>query len=127
VYFLRFYPLPVYQVGITKGHSAVRIFHAVIRYFSIGAGNGDNVLLLEKVMPAAKEPGNVRLPFGKHRGEQIRNVPVGYLDWVLGVDLTGYPNLEDNIKAYLKTQAEYDKEPKDWKEGREDYNPDEDD
>jgi hypothetical protein len=67
------------------------------------------------------EPGNYRLTFGLHRGEQIRNVPVSYLDWMLDGDFP--QKTKDIIFAYLKTQAEYDKGPVDWKEGREDYDP----
>lgn len=66
------------------------------------------------------DPGENIINFGKHRGEKIRDVPIGYLDWLLGLDDLR-PGLRADIEAYLKTQAEYDAEPKDWKEGREDY------
>lgn len=64
------------------------------------------------------EPGEYKMPFGKHRGEKLSDIPIGYLDWLLGIDLQ--PETRTAIEAYLATQAEYDQEPKDWKEGRED-------
>lgn len=70
--------------------------------------------------------GDFVFPFGKHKGKPLRDIPIGYLDWALGLDDLNR-TLRDKINEYLKTQAEYDRQPKDWKEGREDYNPDEDD
>lgn len=64
--------------------------------------------------------GDSRMTFGKHQGERIRDVPVAYLDWLIGLtDLT--PWFRDEVMAYLKTQAEYDAmDGGDWKDGRED-------
>lgn len=72
----------------------------------------------------AMSVGDSRLTFGKHQGEKIRDAPIGYLDWLLGLtDLS--PWFRDEVAAYLKTQAEYDAMDgsRDWKEGREDYDP----
>lgn len=66
--------------------------------------------------------GDTILPFGKHKGQKLSEVPVRYLDWMLSIDLS--PQLRADIEAYLKTQAEYeqmDQTPRDWKEGREDF------
>ena len=71
------------------------------------------------------DPGDTIMPFGKHKGSRLRDIPIGYLDWLLGLDDLR-PQLRESIEAFLKTQAEYDREPKDWKEGREDYDPSED-
>lgn len=64
--------------------------------------------------------GATIFPFGKHKGSPLREIPVGYLDWALGIELS--PQLRVSIQSYLKTQAEYDqfKAESDWKEGRED-------
>ncbi len=62
--------------------------------------------------------GETIFPFGKHRGEKLKDIPVGYLDWALGIELRD--DLRNAIKAYLKTQAEWDAmDGTDWKEGRE--------
>lgn len=73
---------------------------------------------------ASADPGETTLKFGKHKGEKLRDVPVAYLDWLLGIDLRD--DLRADIESFLKTQAEYDQmdAPKDWREGREDYNGD---
>lgn len=66
-----------------------------------------------------------RMPWGKHKGETLSNVPTSYLDWLLGKD--DIPKvMREEITAHLSRQAEYDKEPKSWKDGREDYDPSED-
>lgn len=65
--------------------------------------------------------GDTILNFGKaHRGKMLRDVPVHYLDWIIGLDDLK-PELRESIRAYLKTQASYDAMGTDWKEGREDY------
>jgi hypothetical protein len=65
--------------------------------------------------------GETILDFGKeHRGKRFYDVPVSYFDWMLGLDNLR-PQLREKIVAFLKTQAEYDQQPKDWREGREDY------
>ena len=69
------------------------------------------------------DPGDFILRFGEHAGEKIRDVPVHYLDFVLGWPAL-YPDTKKAIETFLATQAEYDamdEEPKDWREGREDY------
>jgi hypothetical protein len=68
------------------------------------------------------DAGDTILRFGKYKGAKIRDVPVEYLDYLLGWDEL-YPSIRADIEAYLKTQADYDAMdgPKDWREGREDY------
>lgn len=53
------------------------------------------------------DPGNVTMNFGKHKGERLSEIPVGYLDWTLGLSNLN-PRLRTNIEAYLARQAEYD-------------------
>lgn len=67
------------------------------------------------------EPGNYILRFGMHSGEKLRDVPIEYLDYLLGWDGLR-AETRKAIEAYLKTQAEYDQmdDAPDWKEGRED-------
>jgi len=75
------------------------------------------------------KPAERKLTFGIHNGKQLQDVPLTYLDFLLGLSNLG-PSLRYDIEAYLKTQAAYDQlndTPKDWREGREDYNQDEDD
>ena len=47
-----------------------------------------------------------KMPFGKHKGQPLKEIPIAYLDWCLGIDLL--KSTRENIKAYLATQAEYD-------------------
>jgi uncharacterized protein (DUF3820 family) len=35
----------------------------------------------------AEGPGDVTLRFGQHRGKRLREVPVGYLEWLLTIEL----------------------------------------
>lgn len=65
--------------------------------------------------------GETKFPFGKHRGEKLKDIPVGYLDWALGIELRD--DLRTAIQEFLKTQAEWDAMDgtPDWREGREDY------
>lgn len=71
------------------------------------------------------KPGDFKMPWGKHAGEKLRDIPMSYLDWLLGLaDLN--KTIRKNVEGYLATQAEYDREPADWREGREDYDPNDD-
>lgn len=48
------------------------------------------------------------MPFGKHKGTPLADVPTDYLEWLLGRDLHGW--LEREVKAELvrRTQRQYD-------------------
>lgn len=46
-----------------------------------------------------------RLTFGKHKGERLADIPVKYLDWVLGEDFDA--GLLAKIKAHLETRPEW--------------------
>jgi uncharacterized protein (DUF3820 family) len=51
-----------------------------------------------------------RMPFGKHRGERLSDIPVGYLDWLIGEDWMDEPGkraLKADILAHLKTRADW--------------------
>ena len=41
------------------------------------------------------------MPFGKHRGKALNDVPLDYLDWLLDSQ-TLYPETRNAIKAYLE-------------------------
>jgi Putative quorum-sensing-regulated virulence factor len=47
--------------------------------------------------------GDMRIPFGKFRGQPIRDVPMDYLEWVLA-SVEGYPRLIRAIQRYLRSQ-----------------------
>jgi uncharacterized protein (DUF3820 family) len=46
------------------------------------------------------------LPFGKHKGERCSDVPVGYLDWLIGQDWLK-PDLKQEIENHLETRTEW--------------------
>jgi uncharacterized protein (DUF3820 family) len=46
------------------------------------------------------------LPFGKHKGEHLSEVPVEYLDWLIGQDWLR-PALKKQIEAHLLTRPEW--------------------
>jgi hypothetical protein len=35
----------------------------------------------------AEGPGDVTIRFGQHRGKRLREVPVGYVEWLLTIEL----------------------------------------
>lgn len=74
---------------------------------------------------STQHPGEYILPFGKYRGERLYDIPITYLDHILGWEEL-FDGTRKKIEAFLSTQAEHQKEPDDWKEGREDYVEDED-
>jgi uncharacterized protein (DUF3820 family) len=49
---------------------------------------------------------NPTLPFGKHKGEKCGDVPVGYLDWLIGQDWLK-PDLKEQIEQHLKGRPEW--------------------
>lgn len=52
------------------------------------------------------------MPFGKHKGERLSDIPVGYLDWLIGEDWMGEPGnrvLKADVEAHLKTRADWAK------------------
>lgn len=76
----------------------------------------------ERERRAMPEPGDYILRFGKHKGCKLRDVPTGYLDWMLGLDDLR-ADTREAIESYLKTQSEYDAmdgDAPDWKDGRDD-------
>lgn len=66
--------------------------------------------------------GDTRMPFGLHKGERFRDIPIRYLDWCIGEFDEG--PLKQKIEAFLLNNPEWNAldtdEPVDWKEGRED-------
>ena len=49
----------------------------------------------------------VTMPFGKHKGEQLGDIPTEYLDYILGWDKL-YDDLRKTIEAHLKTREDED-------------------
>jgi hypothetical protein len=41
-------------------------------------------------------PGGYRMPFGVHKDKRLRELPVSYLEWLLGLD-----NLRDPLRTNL--------------------------
>ena len=49
------------------------------------------------------------MPFGKHSGQtlgQVLEQDAGYLDWLIGVDLTGWPMLELATRILVDRNAD---------------------
>lgn len=60
-------------------------------------------------MPEQPLRGDVVMPFGKHKGECLADIPVGYLDWLIGQDfLRG--DLRDCIERHLEDRPEWKRE-----------------
>lgn len=49
---------------------------------------------------------NPTLPFGKHKGEQASDVPVEYLDWLIGQDWLR-PQLKGDLTEHLKSRPDW--------------------
>ncbi|MHC4569512.1 MAG: putative quorum-sensing-regulated virulence factor [Planctomycetota bacterium] len=49
----------------------------------------------------------VEIPFGKHRGEAIKDIPIKYLDWLLGQDwfVEKFDDLAEEVKEFLENEA----------------------
>ena len=48
------------------------------------------------------------LPFGKYKGEHCSEVPVDYLDWLIGQDwMEEKPALKTAIEDHLQTRPEW--------------------
>jgi hypothetical protein len=50
----------------------------------------------------AFDPGAVRMPWGKHQGKRLREIPPKYLRFVLWKCVNADPDLLDAIRAYLR-------------------------
>lgn len=46
------------------------------------------------------------LPFGKHKGQKVSDVPVEYLDWLIGQSWLN-ADLRELIEAHLKDRPEW--------------------
>ena len=48
-----------------------------------------------------------RIPFGKHKGEPFHEIPLKYLDWLIGQDFMKdkFPNIKDIIEIYLSAPS----------------------
>ena len=46
------------------------------------------------------------IPFGKHKGELCSDIPVDYLDWLIGQDWLK-PQLKAEIEAHLESRTEW--------------------
>jgi hypothetical protein len=51
---------------------------------------------------------NFRMPFGKHKGELLADIPVHYLDWMIGQDwMDEKPELKERIEDHVATRPEW--------------------
>lgn len=48
-----------------------------------------------------KELSETKMPFGRHKGETFDDIPLGYLDWLIGNVELREP-LKSRLKEYLK-------------------------
>ena len=48
-------------------------------------------------------PGNFVMPYGKHKGKRIKDMPVEYLEWLSN---GGHKNITKKAKEYLETKNE---------------------
>lgn len=46
------------------------------------------------------------MPFGKHKGEELQDIPVAYLDWLIGQDWLK-PDLKETIEDHLQGRPEW--------------------
>ena len=48
------------------------------------------------------------MPFGKHKGERLSDIPVAYLDWLIGQDwMQEKPDLLETIETHLRSRPEW--------------------
>ena len=53
---------------------------------------------------------DLRMPFGQHKGQPLRAVPVEYLDWLIGAEFfqaTRWDPFREQITAHLKGRPEW--------------------
>ena len=49
-----------------------------------------------------------RMPFGKHKGECLGDIPVAYLDWLIGQDwMEEKTDLKERIEQHLQGRSEW--------------------
>lgn len=49
-----------------------------------------------------------KMPFGKHKNESLSDIPVGYLDWLIGQDfMAEKPDLKERIEQHLQARPEW--------------------
>lgn len=51
--------------------------------------------------------GSICMPFGKHRGVALEDIPTSYLDWLIGQDWIQGRDLCRDITAHLNTRADW--------------------
>jgi hypothetical protein len=53
--------------------------------------------------PAPRDdgPGSYRMPFGVHKDKRLRDLPVSYVEWLLGLDGLRDP-LRENLHALVR-------------------------
>ncbi len=54
--------------------------------------------------------GEPIIPFGKHNGKSIKDLPTKYLDWIIGQDwfCEKFKDLKDEVIKELKSRPEWD-------------------
>jgi uncharacterized protein (DUF3820 family) len=50
--------------------------------------------------------GSICMPFGKHKGTELSEIPTAYLDWLIGQEwFKG--DLKTSVEAHLETRADW--------------------
>ena len=49
-----------------------------------------------------------KMPFGKYRGRKIKNLPIGYLNWLIDNVHESFPDIVELAKLALKNAGDYE-------------------
>jgi uncharacterized protein (DUF3820 family) len=68
------------------------------------AAQHDGARVIESRPPAkpAAQDGRIRMPFGKHKGEALEDIPSGYLEWCLSAMERLEPKLQEEMEAQIQ-------------------------
>ena len=89
----------IFNVGLPRSEGAHRVLGDVTTAYHLCKHICERTgLNLRQLSEASAEPMLVHsLPFGKHKGDKLSDVPTGYLNWML--------NTMDGLDADLKFSA----------------------
>jgi hypothetical protein len=87
---------------------------ADVRVTDMGVVCGSGHAYVPREPPTARPPGpgplptpvetKMRMPFGKHRGELVEDIPTAYVEWLLG-NLELRPDLQRELEAQLELRG----------------------